>query len=80
MALGPGKYDDVCSKLRELVGLTDMSPGGVVIFVVGGNKGSGLLVSDRLRHAVAIARHAGECRPANPRERAVLAEQEMSLG
>jgi hypothetical protein len=41
MALGPGKYDDVCSMVRKQVGMTDDSPGGVLVIVMGGNKGSG---------------------------------------
>jgi hypothetical protein len=40
MALGPGKYDDVCSLVREQVGISEDS-GGVIVIVVGGNKGNG---------------------------------------
>jgi hypothetical protein len=45
MALGPGKYDDVCTLVREKVGLggEDTLPegGGVIVIVFGGNKGNG---------------------------------------
>ena len=46
MALGPGKYDDLCTLVREKVGLvgTDGEPtreGGVVVIVFGGDKGNG---------------------------------------
>jgi hypothetical protein len=39
MAMGPGKYDDVCSMVREQVGLTRR--GGVLVIVMGGEKGPG---------------------------------------
>jgi len=40
MALGHGKYDEICTRLREELGITEES-GGVVLIVVGGNRGSG---------------------------------------
>ena len=45
MAIGPGKYDDLCTEVRERVGLggADEMPrgGGVLVIVVGGDKGNG---------------------------------------
>lgn len=39
MALGPGKYDDICTTVREHVGIGDK--GGVIVIVLGGNRGNG---------------------------------------
>ncbi len=39
MALGPGKYDDACTLVREMTGGTS-----VVVAVMGGNKGAGFSV------------------------------------
>jgi hypothetical protein len=44
MALGPGKYDDLCTYVREQVGITNETGGGVAVIVIGGNKGSGFSV------------------------------------
>jgi hypothetical protein len=38
MALGPGKYDDLCTLVRERAG--GDSIGGVMVIVVGGNRGT----------------------------------------
>jgi hypothetical protein len=38
---GPGKYDDICTLVRERVGITDATGGGVIVIVLGGNKGNG---------------------------------------
>jgi hypothetical protein len=40
MAMGPGKYDDLCTYVREQVGLGD-GGGGVILIVLGGNRGNG---------------------------------------
>jgi hypothetical protein len=48
MAIGPGKYDDVCSMVVEQVGITEMG-GGVIVIVVGGNKGNGFSCQADLR-------------------------------
>lgn len=48
MALGPGKYDDLCSYVREQVGISDQG-GGVMLIVLGGNKGSGFACQADLR-------------------------------
>jgi hypothetical protein len=39
--IGPGKYDDVCSRVREEVGPREGDSGGVVLIVIGGPLGSG---------------------------------------
>lgn len=39
MPLGPGKYDDLCTKVRE-----DTAADAVVLIVLGGNLGSGFSV------------------------------------
>lgn len=36
MAIGPGKYDDLCTHVREQSGAA-----GVVVIVLGGKRGSG---------------------------------------
>jgi len=41
MAIGPGKYDDICTMVRERVGIDDRQGGGVFVIVVGGNRGNG---------------------------------------
>ncbi|MCK1670340.1 hypothetical protein [Bradyrhizobium sp. 150] len=41
MPLGPGKYDDVCTMVREQVGTGTSAGSGVILIVLGGNKGSG---------------------------------------
>ena len=44
MPMGPGKYDDLCTYVREQVGITNTSGGGVILIVMGGNKGEGFAV------------------------------------
>ena len=41
MPIGPGKYDDLATKVRELAGISPDNPGGVIVIVVGGDKGNG---------------------------------------
>jgi hypothetical protein len=48
MALGPGKYDDVCTMVTEQVGIGEQG-GGVIVIVLGGNKGSGFSCQADLR-------------------------------
>ena len=48
MAFGPGKYDDVCTMVSKRVGITDRG-GGVVVIVLGGNKGNGFSCQADLR-------------------------------
>ena len=42
MAIGPGKYDELCTLVRERAGITER--GGVFVIVIGGNKGNGFSV------------------------------------
>jgi hypothetical protein len=44
MTIGPGKYDDLCTLVRERVGIGDKTGGGVCVIVFGGNKGPGFSV------------------------------------
>jgi hypothetical protein len=43
MAIGPGKYDDVCTQVRE-----QLDAQGVMLVVIGGKKGSGFSVQGTL--------------------------------
>jgi hypothetical protein len=40
MTFGPGKYDDLCTYVAEQTGIT-VNGGGVLLIVLGGNKGNG---------------------------------------
>lgn len=40
MTIGPGKYDDLCSYVAQQVGIVGTG-GGVILIVMGGNKGHG---------------------------------------
>jgi hypothetical protein len=44
--IGPGKYDDVCTTVRHMVGLTEDGDrsGGVVLIVFNGDRGHGFSV------------------------------------
>jgi hypothetical protein len=42
MPLGPGKYDDLCTIVREQAGMGNK--GGVIVIVLGGNKGNGFSI------------------------------------
>lgn len=39
--MGPGKYDDLCSLVRERAGIGDHDGGGVIVIVLGGHHGNG---------------------------------------
>lgn len=54
MAWGPGKYDHLCTLVREKVGMVDTSPGGVVVVVFGGDKGHGFSVQADLQTTLAL--------------------------
>jgi hypothetical protein len=54
MALGPGKYDDVCSLVRERVGITAESGGGVLVIVIGGKHGTGFACQADLTTTMAL--------------------------
>jgi hypothetical protein len=57
--IGPGKYDDLCTHVVEQTGIAKRG-GGVILVVVGGDRGSGfscqadlattLIVPDMLEH------------------------------
>ena len=53
MALGPGKYDDLCSYVATQVGITETG-GGVILIVTGGNKGPGFSVQADLATTLAL--------------------------
>jgi hypothetical protein len=40
MAIGPGKYDDLCTYVAEQAG-TIVTGGVAIVIIVGGNRGSG---------------------------------------
>ena len=48
MTFGPGKYDDVCTMVTKKVGIGEQG-GGVVVIILGGNKGSGFSCQADLR-------------------------------
>lgn len=48
MAMGPGKYDDICTMVTKQVGISELG-GGVAVIVMGGNKGNGFAVQADLR-------------------------------
>jgi hypothetical protein len=47
MALGPGKYDDLCTYVYERAGVG--AEGGVAVIVIGGTRGSGFSLHADLR-------------------------------
>jgi hypothetical protein len=47
MPLGPGKYDDLATLVRERAGITE--DGGVIVIVLGGNRGNGFACQADLR-------------------------------
>jgi hypothetical protein len=49
MALGPGKYDDLCTAAREAT-----TADGIILIVLGGTKGSGFSVQGTLRVQVTL--------------------------
>jgi hypothetical protein len=54
MTFGPGKYDDVCDKVRTLVGVDEFSGGGVVVIVIGGSRGAGFAVQADLETSMQL--------------------------
>jgi hypothetical protein len=48
MALGPGKYDDICTYVVEQVGISERG-GGAIVIVLGGNRGNGFACQADLR-------------------------------
>lgn len=53
MAIGPGKYDDICTMVRERVGIGDEG-GGVIVIVFGGNRGNGFSCQADLATTLAL--------------------------
>jgi hypothetical protein len=53
MAIGPGKYDDICTMVRERVGIGDKG-GGVIVIVFGGNRGNGFSCQADLATTLAL--------------------------
>lgn len=54
MAIGPGKYDDLCSMARERVGLGPYDGGGVIVIVFGGKHGNGFSCQADLETTLAL--------------------------
>jgi hypothetical protein len=52
--MGPGKYDDACTRVRGEVGLADGDQGGVILIVFGGHKGNGFSCQADLRTTLAL--------------------------
>lgn len=53
MPLGPGKYDDLCTLVRARAGIGEQG-GGVIVIVMGGNRGSGFSVQADLATTLAL--------------------------
>jgi len=49
MALGPGKYDDLCTYVREQAGAS-----GAIVIVVGGKRGNGFAAQGDLATTLAL--------------------------
>lgn len=54
MAFGPGKYDDICTKVRAELGMTEETGGAVVLIVIGGPKGQGFCCQADLESSLAL--------------------------
>lgn len=52
--LGPGKYDDILTEVRELVGVGDEAGGAVILIVIGGKRGNGFCVQADLEHTLML--------------------------
>ena len=52
MTFGPGKYDDLCTYVREQAGVDE---GGVVLIIIGGDKGPGFSVQADVATSVLLA-------------------------
>jgi hypothetical protein len=52
MALGPGKYDDLCTYVREQAGVSD--EGGAIVIVMGGKRGSGFACQADIASTLAL--------------------------
>jgi hypothetical protein len=52
MTEGPGKYDDLCTLVRERAGVTD--EGGAVVIIIGGRLGPGFSVQASFEATLAL--------------------------
>jgi hypothetical protein len=44
MPIGPGKYDELATMVRKHAGMSKEDGGGVIVIVLGGDKGNGFSV------------------------------------
>lgn len=49
--MGPGKYDELCTLVREKTGIGLTRGGAVAVLVIGGERGSGFSVQADPEHA-----------------------------
>jgi hypothetical protein len=56
MALGPGKYDDLCTYVRKKAGITPDMNGGAIVIVIGGLHGDGFSVQAGLHTTLMLPR------------------------
>ena len=61
MPIGPGKYDDLCTLLRERAGIGEQG-GGVLVIVLGGNRGNGFSCQADLATTMALPVRRGSRR------------------
>lgn len=56
MAIGAGKYDDLCTYVRKQVGLKEDGEvsGAVMVIVLGGNRGNGFSMQSDLESLVML--------------------------
>jgi hypothetical protein len=52
MTFGPGKYDDLCTLVREKAGVDE--DGAAVVIIIGGNKGPGFCVQATLEASMLL--------------------------
>jgi len=53
MTIGPGKYDDICTQIREQLGIADTG-GGIALMIIGGNRGDGFSIQADLETTFAM--------------------------
>jgi len=54
MTFGPGKYDDLCTLVRDLAGVTEEHGGAAVVIIIGGNRGPGFCVQADLASSLLL--------------------------
>lgn len=52
MTFGPGKYDDLCTYVREAAGIEE---GGALVIIIGGKLGNGFSLQADFETSIAIA-------------------------